>query len=538
MAFNWINSLEGLGRVPVDAGENVLVITFERFTRQYKNIMINKDTGKQIWSKSLPCGGYSSPVIVNDVIFTPTAYTKLAGLERKTGNHLWTIDFGARNRSTPTPLAESIITTNTNTVYKINQKGKIEQKETIAGSFLYGNGKADENYFYCVGDENNSNSEARQFIYAVNISDLSFSWKVETGAGLVPSSDTAGIEVDNLYLYTTDLNGKITCVSKEEREVVWSTNVEVVTARHQPIVHKEKLFVTAMSGEIFCLNKHNGEIIFKNKYDGEIDSPVGIYNDNILVHAGNFLYYIDQTGKTLSTYPIGHGPYSAITVLDKDVFVTAGDPPDWSHLVSLNPQKEEELSIKLLNKEYELSETSNEKDNLIVDFEIFDNSNNKITTSMTVDFRSLGGGEYDKVSPDKNGVYSFQISAPQKCRYGEYSLPVKTNKNSELKLGFLYLDLRIENRNLPSKYINEDFNIVTQHSPDKSGPATMQAIFQYQGKEVNQDEIDRMTQFYKEINLDQHHYWRTGATRIFNASNGPLYERKNANPKLQDLFEE
>jgi len=65
-----------------------------------------------------------------------------------------------------------------------------------------------------------------------------------------------------------------------------------------------------------------GEIVFKEKYDGEIDSPVGIYGDKVLVHAGNFLYYIDQMGKTLSTYSIGHGPYSALTVLDETIFVS------------------------------------------------------------------------------------------------------------------------------------------------------------------------------------------------------------------------
>jgi len=110
----------------VDSGDNIFVIAFERFTRQYKNIMVRKKDGEQIWSKGLPCGEYSSPVVGNNIIFTPTAYTKLAGLDKKTGNHLWTVDFGSRNRSTPTQIGESVLTTNANKVYKINEKGEIE----------------------------------------------------------------------------------------------------------------------------------------------------------------------------------------------------------------------------------------------------------------------------------------------------------------------------------------------------------------------------------------------------------------------------
>jgi len=81
------------------------------------------------------------------------------------------------------------------------------------------NGKLDENYYYFLGDENPTNSDPKQYIYAVNINDLTLEWKTETGKGFVPSSDTAGIEMDDLFLYTTDLNGKITCVSKRNRNI-------------------------------------------------------------------------------------------------------------------------------------------------------------------------------------------------------------------------------------------------------------------------------------------------------------------------------
>lgn len=537
MSYNWINSLEGLGRVPTDANENILVIAFERFTRQYKNIMIRKSDGKQIWSKSLPCGGYSSPVVGENVIFTPTAYTKLAGLDKESGKHLWTIDLGARNRSTPTLLGDSIITTNANRVLRINSAGVIENNEVIPGSFLYGNGEIDEKHYYFVGDENPDNSEPKQFVYAVNIESLKLEWKTETGTGFVPSSDTSGIESDEDNLYVTDLNGKVTCISKTTHEVVWTTCANEVTVRHQPVVNKNKLYVTAMSGDLFCFDKYTGELLFNNKYDGEIDSPVGVYRDSILVHAGNFLHLLDEEGSTLSSYSIGHGPYSAITVIDDTVFISAGDPPDWSNLVSLNPQSEEDFRIDILEKNYNLAINSNDKDEVVIKFDLYDNNLNKITKSLNVDFRSLGGGEYEKITPDSEGSYLFLIASPQKCRYGEYSLPLRIQSDNGILLNFLYLDLRVENRNLPKKYLNENFEIISQTSPDKSGAATMQAILKYMGKNVEQDEIDEMTQFYKEINLDQHHYWRTGATRIFHASKGPLYEKENANPKLQDLFE-
>lgn len=527
MRVAWLQQLQGLGRVPVLFKDKVLITIFDRHTKQSSFVVYKKEDGSFIWNKTLPAGGYMTPVIGEKTVFVPTRFTKIAGLDLETGEEKWTFDFATRIRTSPYQHEENIIVPTANKIYLIDEDGNVNLMKKFPDMFFYGEPKVKERYIYVLG--NKSSSElAQQVIMCLDIETLEVIWEVSAGEGKVMTCDTAGLALNDFNVYITNRTGTIFCLDQLTGKINWKYETKTQNNRSKPIIFKGKIYTNSSEGIITCLCAETGKKIFAKQLDKEgMYSPIGCNEDSIIVHCGVFLYMLhNDTGEIITKLPVGHGPYTQPIVDShcQKLYLAAGDPPDYFNLVCLDLKRKAPELVEVIRQDYQ----KGDKDTLRVEFKV-----NVRNSNVLVDTVILGGPEYYKPEMQE-GSYLIEKDIPSYLRYGHYALPVTITTEDQIITDFLYLNLSSEKTELPSKYLIQDFETNYQDSPSFSGGATMKSLLGYWGKEVDIALIKDVAQHYKKINVDPHHKWRTGAVRMFHASSLPINEA-SGEPRVPGL---
>ncbi len=270
------------------------------YAADYTLYALNASTGKHLWNQS--DHGYSSPVIVNGVIYTYR---------------------GAYNASTGTEIWEN------------------------KNNGLYFATVADGYYYTCI-DESESDG-FHSFMVALNASTGATLWK----APEYYTRYSPAVAGDIIYISS----GDISALDAHTGSKLWSSKLSPNGVEISPAIADGYVYACTVDGDIYCLNALTGETVWNRTVgrSGSYCSPAVAYG-NVYVGSENgsvyaFNAYSGEKTWSYITYNSsqGYGVESSPAIADGVVYVGADD----GNLYALNAS----TGIKLWS--YELGEPQN-----------------------------------------------------------------------------------------------------------------------------------------------------------------------------------
>jgi len=531
--IRWCQALEGLARRPYITGNDVYVVVFDQYSREFQLKSFNRENGKMQWVCPMPAGGYASLAADDKQVYMACGYTRLSAINRETGRPVWTHDFQSRLRCTPILFKKQLIIVTANRFVILDPiNGHILKEKIMPGKFLFGQVTIVDDTAIFLGCDNPDGNGSRLVIIALDLEDLSIKWETAIGRGYVVSSDTSGLAADERFVYCGDADGRIHAVKISDGTLIWTTDTrDSIAYRSAPHLANGRLYVGNLAGDLFALDPLTGDLLWKTSLspEGIWCSPANV-DTTVIAHAGNDLYFLDaDSGKILSSIPIGHGPYTGITIAENEIYMCGGDPPDYAILFRIELEKENPSVLQNINVNWDQKTRD-----LSVTFEL-QLPPSEVPIQVTADMRPIGGSQREILSDIGNRKYSFTRRVPEAKLFGTCALVVYIETNKKIRYQTIGCNFKIDD-SIPRRHLITDVHIKPQEAVDYSGPAVIQALLSRVGKEVTTEEIYKKGSFIVESGLDPHHKWRTGAQRIFHSRTGPFIEAIGGNVTPDKLF--
>ncbi len=272
--IEWVSTPNGVARVPTSGTDsNIILHTYDRFTKEYVVFSYNSNTGKQIWSTYLPAGGYASPIVGEGIVYIPCGYTQICGLNEKTGERLWTRELHSRNRSTPVFYDGLAYLGVGNRIYGINHEGNIEKESILKGVLFYGNPLIINDCLYILGDSNPTGNKSMLNVFSIDLSTMELSWKLELGPAAMISCDSSGLAFHHSGLiFVGGFDGYLRCIDLKEKTIKWAVEGKGILTRSKPVVKDDTVYVNSLSGYIMAVDILTG----KRKFN-QFLSPEGMW---------------------------------------------------------------------------------------------------------------------------------------------------------------------------------------------------------------------------------------------------------------------
>ncbi len=521
-SVEWIQSIDGVARAPIASGEQHLIIhSYDRFAKEYIVRRYNRHSGELQWSTYLPAGGYASPTIGDGTVFLPCGYSQICALDEATGEKLWLHELHSRNRSTPAYFEGVALIVTANRLYGFSTQGDVVKQRTYPTNMFFGKptvSKIDRRV-YLTSLQNPTGKESRAIISAIDFDSLELVWQTDIGRGIMISSDNAGTLLVDGKIIAGSKEG-LSCLDSDTGAILWQVADEGIIARSAPYAHRGTVYAGTLRGDISGFDIETGEMLFIQHLDDEgIWCPPVVYDGYLWVHAGVDLFILDPlNGQVINKFAVGHGAYTAFEVAGGKLYIAAGDPPDWSYLFCIRLSNTPKLFVESVKVDYQVSETETDSDLLTVDFSI-GTADGMLPQKLTVDTRIFGGAETFTPTQTRPREYRCVWNIPNFNRYGNYALPITaTFDNRSVKTTLPIYLRQIQRPQIPSSFILENFNLAPQEQPYFSGPAVLQAVMKYFGREITQAEINQMGEYMDSLGVDPHHKWRSGSVRILQSS--------------------
>lgn len=519
--IDWVAQPNGVARVPVSDGKNNIILhTYDRFTKEYVVFSYCANTGSLNWSTILPAGGYASPCIGNGVVFLPCGYTQFCGIDAKTGEKLWIKELKARNRSTPFFYDNLAYVGVGNCIFGFSIQGKEIKKIKVEGTMFFGNPYVNEEFIYCMGVENPTKNKSILVVYEINKKTDQVENRFEVGHNTMTSCDSSGIEFDEKrkVLFVGNDQGELISIDIQSKKINWKAKGYGRMARSKAFAYKDKVYIGSTSGNIMGVNAITGEVIFNVHLDAEgIKCPPIVFEEKLWVHAGLYLYLMDKnSGEVEQRFAIGHSPYTGFEISNGKLYIAAGDPPDWFYLYSIRLGNIPRIQVKDVN--VNLTSLQGDKDYIAIEFEVA-TADSIEPELLTVDLSMIGGSNTFTPKIIRSKKYKLECHIPKFNRFGSYSLLITAKVGNGFFKTTLPVDLRDNSfSEIPNKYELEGYTLIQQQNEYYSGAAVMESVMNYYGKSVTQYEINDKGEYFDDLGIHSHHKWRTGSVRILHAS--------------------
>lgn len=521
--IEWVSNPNGVARVPtVGTSGNIILHTYDRFTKEYVVFSYDSNTGKQLWSTYLPAGGYASPTIGEGVVFLPCGYTQICGLDENTGEKLWIKELHSRNRSTPTFYQGVAYLGVGNKIYGLKPDGTLEKEGVFPGNLFYGNPLIINDTLYILGDSNPTKNKSMLYIFAIDLITMRLNWKMEIGSAAMISCDSSGLAFhDSGCILVGGFDGYLKCIDIKSKSIKWETKGDGILTRSKPFVYKDTVYINSLSGYIMAVDVLTGKIKFNQFLSSEgMWCPPIVYDNYLWVHSGVFLYVLNKdTGEIVNKIAIGHSPYTNFAIASGKLYIAAGDPPDSSYLYCLRLSNNPRLFIKETKIDYKYNSNNEESfDDIEIVFSV-GTADGINPENLKVDLSIFGNSSSYEPEPLKAKEYKITTKIPKFNRYGDYALLVEARVGNGIYKTTLPVCLReYIPDDLPKTYQLKNFTIDMQEQDHYSGAAVMKSVMDFYGKKQTQEAINKMGEYLDDLGIHGHHKWRTGAVRMLHSS--------------------
>lgn len=274
---------------------------------------------------------YSSPTVVNGIVYVGTIGDGLYALSADSGTKQWVFQPGENPdsiRTSPTVVDGTVFFgSNDSNLYAVNAETGNQQWRFKTGSNVRSSPTVANGTVYFGSGDNN--------VYAVDIDSGEQQWVFETGF-LIPSSPTV---VDGT-VFIGSFDNNLYAITEETGEEQWAFET-LSSIRSSPTVADDTVFVSSTAGFLYAVDAKTGKQQWKfelGRFPSR-SSPT-VSDGTVFVGANdNKLYAVDvETGEKQWVFETGDYVVSSPTVANGTVYVGSWD----SNLYAIDTQTGEQ----------------------------------------------------------------------------------------------------------------------------------------------------------------------------------------------------
>ncbi|MCW6665273.1 PQQ-binding-like beta-propeller repeat protein [Aerococcaceae bacterium NML191219] len=493
--LQWALPVEGLVRTPFFDPENTqdgYVVFYSEVNQEYGILKFNILTGEILWKQSVVNGGYGTPLVYKNLVIVLKEFDSIAAFSTEDGSFVWEYKGDGRVRSSLNIIDDKIVFSSSNIIHFVTEEGKLDRKIEKENSFFFGTISMFRGYLltlYTINDEVTQTSHV--VLGAINL-DGAILFEVDLGESYIISADTSGFFLigESIYVNSGETVFKI---SPNSGHIIWKNIISGISGRHVPVVDGKSVYVTTLSGNIYCINSELGEIEWKiETEEGSIVAPPSIFENTLLVLADCSMYFINKlTGRIYDRNIIGHSPYSAITIQNNFIIVGGGEPPAHGLLLCYAS------SLNFINE------------SVVSHFEIgncIENTEMQVLAKLDVNVESIellpSVISQEKIIKgdrvEKSNIFTFLIPLKKNNISGMYCIPVNLLFSSGRKKMETILIRLISKKPLPGSFkLKHLYKNIQQTDYYNSGAAIAEFLFGMYGKKISQDEFRKIIDYIK-----------------------------------------
>jgi outer membrane protein assembly factor BamB len=516
----WVKKIGGLIRVVIfDSDKNsskAFVVVYHEQTSQYTAIAFDTKTGDTYWTKCVANGGYGAPVITEDAFVLPTKFTDIIALSKEDGRELWQIETNCRVRSPLNIVKNKIYFSSGGTIFELKSDGEVTNQWRCEGAFFYGSIDIFHELIISLGTIEDENGDSVIKVFAFHKKgNLVYSLPVSKSP--IVSADTIGITWKNDIGFIGGDN-LIISFRANDGKVLWTSNVEGFAGRQVCSIDDNHVYYTTLSGVVGALNIANGSPIWSiNTKDTTIVSPISVVGNHILILADAHLNVLKaNSGQLISKTPVGHSPYSMVSIKEDYGLLGAGEPP---HNGLLFAFKFSDYAPAERKYECFLSSSNAFIESPCVDFLIHISNADQNLISAKLDGSIFNIPEPIDGERIDTSTFAFRVPLPPTISSGDFVIPVYLNLNSgERLIKPVFVTLNRKNPLPQRAYLNHIPEIV-QEKPTYSGAAIGATIKNLHGDHIEQSDLREMVDFsLQHSGYEPFQTWRIILRRVLTSS--------------------
>lgn len=510
--LNWVKKIDGVVRVVVfdQSSEAAFVVVYFEQKNQYSVISFDTRTGNFLWQQDVIHGGYGAPAVIGDLVICHTKFTNILALSKHDGSHRWTVETECRVRSAINTCQDKIYFSSGSTILELDTCGQVNSRWSRSGAFFFGPVDIFDELIISLGTLENANEDSEIKVFAFHRSGH-LVYELPISAGPIVSSDTCGV----IWKGRTGFVGGdniILCFEAQSGKVIWRTAVEGFAGRQTCVVDETSLYYVTLSGRVGALDLMTGSILWTVKsVDNALVSPISLINNNLMVLADAHLTVLDsQNGQIIHKTPIGHSPYSMVSLNGRHGIVGAGEPPHHGLLLSF-----------CLGEGSGRYACEAQVFNAFIEEAFFDILLKISEAEHEVTAAELDGGIFyldEPITGEKVAAsrFSFRVPIPFSMCPSDYVIPVVLHLDSGDCLTRT-VSFKLSRREpLPSRAYLAEIPEISQERPTFSGAAIGSAVkAMYGDSVVDQATLREMVDASRQLgNYEPHDTWRIILRRI------------------------
>jgi len=235
--------------------------------------------GTFLWSNRTGGPIYSSPAVSGNRVYVGSMDSSLYAFDKFTGNQLWSVYLGGSIDSSPAVAFGRVFVGSWNeSVYAINETDRYVWSYRIGAQIRASPCVADGKVF--IGAVNGK-------LYALD-RNLNHLWNRTLGSTVDSSPAVAYGKVfvgsdDHVYALNAAANGT----------TLWNTTIGPISWS-SPSVADHKIFIGSTNGKIYALNEDNGSVLWSYQTNGSITSSPAVLDDTVYVNSKDGRLYAFQ----------------------------------------------------------------------------------------------------------------------------------------------------------------------------------------------------------------------------------------------------
>jgi outer membrane protein assembly factor BamB len=527
--LNWMQKIEGVIRVAIfdTDSEKVFVVAYLEQNNQYSVFALNRDSGQLFWTKNIVQGGYGAPALLNEIVICPTKFTDIIALSKEDGYTRWVFQTSHRVRSSINVINEKIYFSSGNTIFELRDDGTLLSTWSYEGAFFYGSVDIQGELITTLGTIEDSNGESTITVFSFKkVGGVAYSTPISKGP--IVSSDTCGVAWQNGKGFVGG-DGTITCLDAQNGRIIWVSQVHGFAGRQICTLTHDCVYYTTLDGVVGALNLSDGLRLWEIKTtDLVIVAPISTLNENLILIADGYLNVLyAKNGKLLQRVPVGHSPYSMLSLSGEHGLLGAGEPPHNGLLFGFKIGS-------FINEQYKCQvQCSNgflESKFLDILISITNTDQEIISARLDGSIFHMSTLHGERVSPSS---FTFRAPLSRSACSGDYVIPLFLHLASGDIVTRPILFTFTRREPLPHRARINFITDIKQEKPTYSGSAIGSAIKKlYENREVEQSSIREMVDASRLLGgYEPHDTWRIILRRVLTSAAQKKEELPEFNPR-------
>jgi len=511
----WMKQINGLIRVIIfdpDCKKAYVVIYYEQKNKYTLNAFC-PISGDLYWSTDVPNGGYGAPAIIDDCVVILTEFTNITAISKNDGKIKWTFKTQTRIRSSINVVDGKIYFSSGGILFELNNKGQLLNQWDYPKAFFYGSIDVINELIITLGVINDDICESLLKVFAFHKKGQ-LVYELPICHDTVISTDTSGIGWQKDIGFV-GADNQVIAFQGSSGKVLWTSHVEGAAGRQVCTANDQCVYYATQSGTVGALNILDGSHIWKvHTQDSLLVSPISIADDKVIVAADAHLLVLRAgDGQLLQKFPVGHSPYSMLSLNKEWGVLGAGEPPHNGLIYGFKLQAKKE-AFKY-NCIVQLSNANIENPFLDICIEIHN-------VEEPIIEAKLDGANFCLKDPIRGeqiteSIFAFRIDLPNTMSPGDFVLPLSLILKSE-RIVTRPVAIKLTRRKpLPSRVYLHHIPDIIQEKPTYSGAAIASVVksMNGNGNPSSQKDIREMVDAVRDLSgYEPFQTWRIILRRV------------------------